>query len=393
MISHKISDEQQEYQKLARDFATRELASSAAKFDQSGEFPTALFAKLWETGLVNAAIAEKYNGLGLSAVDNCLIAEELAAGCSGIAASVEASHFAQQFVIDFGSAEQKQTYLAPLTEEPLLAGFSMAGGLKSGRLFYRKEGDKYVLSGKHNAFVNGGIAAWYLVAASEDRREIGADGEFDKGRDERALPPARTTYFLVKNDDDDAIDFGDRLFSLGRKAQVIRSGRLDEVYLPESALLGAEGQGDAMYRTSSIRTYALIAAGMTGVARSAMEHALKYGKERTTFGVAIAQHQVISFMLADMAKDIEAARLLYMQAAQLADQNIVATSEAVCAKAFAQEMVMRVTTDAVQIFGGYGFSREYPVEKLMRDAKAYQLFEHTADAHKVELGRQLVTSV
>lgn len=395
MISHKISEEQQEYQKLARDFSGRELVTSAAKFDQSGEFSEELFAKLWETGLVNAAIPEAFGGLGLSAVDNCLIAEELASGCSGIAASAEGSHIAQQFVIDFGTDEQKELYLKPLTEEPLLAGFGMSGGLKDGRLFYRNEGDKYVLSGKHNAFVNGGIAAWYVIAASEDRRDIGAedaDGQplESKGRE---VAPARTTYFLVKNDDDDAIDFGDRVASLGRRAQVIRSGRLDEVYLPQSALLGHEGQGELIYRTVVTRAYALIAAGMTGVARSAMEHAIKYGKERTTFGVAIAQHQAISFMLADMAKDIEAARLLYMQAAQLADQGIVATSEAVCAKAFAQEMVMRVTTDAVQVFGGYGFSREYPVEKLMRDAKAYQLFEHTADAHKVELGRQLVTSV
>ncbi len=127
--------------------------------------------------------------------------------------------------------------------------------------------------------------------------------------------------------------------------------------------------------------------------RCALDHALKYAKERFTFGVAIAQHQAISFMLADMAKDIEAARLLVYQAAQLADQGVVSTSEAVCAKAFAQEMVMRVTTDAVQVFGGYGFSREYPVEKLMRDAKVYQLFEHTAEGLKVEMGRHLVTAV
>ncbi|MBP9093391.1 acyl-CoA dehydrogenase family protein [bacterium] len=384
MISHKLTPEQQEYQKLARDFATREIAAQAPKYDQSADFAGDIFAKLWQTGLANAAVPEPLNGLGLSCFDNCLIAEELACGCSGIAGSVEASSIAQQFVIDFGSDEQKSKFLSPLIDEACLAGFGMSGGIKSGRVFYRKEGEQFVLSGKHPALVNAGIAQWYLVAASGDRREVTNGGrELDSKE--------RFSYFLVGADDD--IDFGERAPSLGRRAQVISSARLDEVYLPASALLGNEGDGEQMYRLALTRNYALIAAGMVGVARSALEHALKYAKERMTFGVAIAQHQAISFMLADMAKDIEAARLLVYQAAQLADQGVVSTTEAVCAKAFAQEMVMRVTTDAVQIFGGYGFSREYPVEKLMRDAKAYQLFEHTSEGLKVEMGRHLVTAV
>ncbi|CAN5389597.1 acyl-CoA dehydrogenase family protein [soil metagenome] len=383
MISHKLTSEQQEYQKLARDFATREIAGHAHKYDQSGDFAGDIFAKLWQTGLANACVPEALNGLGLSCFDSCLIAEELASGCSGIAGSVEASSIAQQFVIDFGSDEQKEKFLSPLMEEACLAGFGMSGGVKSGRVFYRREGDKFVLSGKHPAFVNGGIAQWYLVAASEDRREVTSRGR--EGEKERF------SYFLVGADDE--IDFSDRLPSIGRRSQVISSARLDEVYLPASALLGTEGAGEHMYRLTLTRNYAVIAAGMVGVARSALEHALKYAKERVTFGVTISQHQAVSFMLADMAKDIEAARLLVYQAAQLADQGIFSTSEAVCAKAFAQEMVMRVTTDAVQIYGGYGFSREYPVEKLMRDAKAYQLFEHTSEGLKVEMGRHLVTAV
>ncbi len=388
MLTHKLSEDQLEYQKLAREFATREIAGSAQKYDQTCEFPQAIFEKLFETGLVNVAVPEKLSGLGLGCLDSCVIAEELAAGCSGIAGGVEASAVAQQFVIDYGSDEQKDRFLTPLVNAPLLAGFTMCGGLKSGRIFYRKEGNRYILSGKHAAIVNGGIANWYLVAATEDRRET------DSGENE---PPATKidnstfSYFLVSEDDD--IDFGVRVHGLGRKAQVISSARLDEIYLNESALLGREGEGESLYRCAMVRTYPIIAAGMVGVARSALAHALKYAKERTTFGVTISQHQAISFMLADMAKDIEAARLLVWQAAQLADQNIMAVNEAVCAKSFAQEMVMRVTTEAVQIFGGYGYSREYPVEKLMRDAKVYQLFEHSGDALKVDLGRHLVTSV
>ncbi|MFA6212173.1 MAG: acyl-CoA dehydrogenase family protein [Candidatus Obscuribacterales bacterium] len=383
MISHKLTTEQLEYQKLARDFAAREIAAHAHKYDQSADFAGDVFAKLWETGLANASVPESLNGLGLSCFDSCLIAEELASGCSGIAGSVEASAIAQQFVIDFGSDEQQQKFLSPLMDEACLAGFGMSGGIKSGRVFYRREGEQFVLSGKHPAFVNGGIAQWYLVAASEDRREVSGRSDI--------VSKERFSYFLVSADDD--IDFGERLPAIGRRAQIVCPARLDEVYLPASALLGAEGEGERLYCQALTRNYALIAAGMVGVARSALEHALRYAKERTTFGVAIAQHQAISFMLADMAKDIEAARLLVYQAAQLADQGVMSTAEAVCAKAFAQEMVMRVTTDAVQIYGGYGFSREYPVEKLMRDAKAYQLFEHTSEGLKVEMGRHLVTAV
>ncbi len=388
MLTHKLSEDQLEYQKLAREFATREIAGTAHKYDQSGEFPQVIFEKLFETGLVNAAVPEKYNGLGLGCLDGCVIAEELAAGCSGIAGGVEASTVAQQFVIDFGTDEQKEKFLTPLMNAPLLAGFTMSGGLKNGRIFYRKEGNRYILSGKHAALVNGGIGNWYLVAASEDRREADVN--------ENEPPVAKVhnssfSYFLVSADDD--LDFGERVHGLGRKAQVICATRMDEIYLDQSALLGGEGQGESLYRRAMVRTYPIIAAGMVGVARSALAHALKYAKERTTFGVTISQHQAVSFMLADMAKDIEAARLLVWQAAQLADQNIMSATEAVCAKAFAQEMVMRVTTDAVQIFGGYGYSREYPVEKLMRDAKVYQLYEHSGDSLKVDLGRQLVTSV
>ena len=201
MISHKLTPEQQEYQKLARDFAAREIASQAPKYDQSADFAGDIFAKLWQTGLANAAVPESLNGLGLSCFDNCLIAEELAYGCSGIAGSVEASSIAQQFVIDFGSDEQKSKFLSPLIDEACLAGFGMSGGIKNARVFYRKEGEQFVLSGKHPAFVNAGIAQWYLGAASEDRREVTSRGS-------ELVSKERFSYFLVSADDE--IDFGER---------------------------------------------------------------------------------------------------------------------------------------------------------------------------------------
>lgn len=383
MIKHKLSEEQLEYQKLARDFAQREIAGAAAQFDHSANFPGELIKKLWETGLLNTSIGEEQGGLALGALDSCLIAEELAAACSGIAGSVEASNLAQLFLLEFGSAEQKDKYLAPMMESPSLAGYAMAGGIKAARVFFRKEGDGFVLSGKHGAFVNGGLAEWYVVAANEDRRD---------SDNQRKGPKNSQTYFIV-GADEEGLDFSDRVSTLGRRALTISSARMDEIYLPASAMLGAAGEAEHIYRQVMGRGYALLAAGMVGVARAAMEHAVRYSKERKTFGVPISQHQAISFMIADMAKDIEAARLLVYQAAQLVDQGIQAAAEAVAAKAFAQEMVMRVTTDAVQVFGGYGFSREYPVEKLMRDAKVYQLMEFTSEEHKVEIGRHLVMSL
>jgi len=387
MLNHKLTGDQLEYQKLARDFAERELIPAAHKFDASCEFPQEILAQFFESGLLNTQVPETLGGLGLSTFDGAIIAEELAAADCGIAGSAEASTFAQQFLIDHGTKEQHEEFLVPLLDQPSLAGFAAIGGVKSSRVFFRKEGDEYILSGRHGAIINGGVANWYIVRAQEDRREM-------EGRAKGGAPGAKESfsYFIIKADDEGLI-FGDRVHLLGRKSMVIASARFEEILLPQTSLLGEIGQGAEIHTRVLTKTYPLVAAGMVGVARAALEHAIKYAKERTTFGVNIGSHQAVGFMLADMAKDIEAARLLVYQACQLADQGHFSTTEAICAKAFAQDMVLRTTCDAVQIFGGYGFSREYPVEKLMRDAKVYQLFENTSESLKVDLGRELVMSV
>ncbi len=387
MLSHKLTSDQLEYQKLASDFAERELLPAAHKYDVSGEFPGDVLAKAFESGLLNTLVPEKFAGLGLTVFDACIIFEELAAADCGIVGSVEASSLAQQVVIDFGSQEQQEEFLLPMLDSASVAGFGSSGGLKSGRAFFRREGDEYILSVRHTAIVNGGVSQWYLVRAQEDRRET-------EGRGKVAAAGVKESfsYFILKGDDEGLI-FGERAPLLGRRAMVIRSARFEDILLPPSRLLGEIGQGDQIHTRCLTKTYPIMAAGMVGVARAALEHAIKYAKERTTFGVNIGNHQAVAFMLADMAKDIEAARLLTYQAAQLADQGHFSTTEAVCAKSFAQQMVMRTTCDAVQIFGGYGFSREYPVEKLMRDAKVYQLFENTSEALNFELGKELVMSV
>jgi acyl-CoA dehydrogenase len=387
MLSHKLTSDQLEYQKLARDFGQREILPLSHKYDSSGEFPKDVLVKAFESGLLNALVPESLGGLGLSVFDACLIFEELAAADCGIAGSVEASSVAQQFLIDWGSKEQHEKFLSPMLDAPSVAGFGLAAGLKSSRAFFRREGDEFILSGRHGAIVNGGVAEWYLVRAQEDRREIEGRSKGSTAADKESF-----SYFIVKADDE-GLMFGERAPLLGRRAMTIRSVRFEEILLPADSLLGELGQGAAIQTACLTKTYPLIASGIVGVARAALEHAIRYAKERTTFGVNIGNHQAVAFMLADMAKELEAARLLTYQAAELADLGHGSNTEAVCAKAFAQDMVMRTTCDAVQIFGGYGFSREYPVEKLMRDAKVYQLYENTSESHKVELGRELVMSV
>ena len=386
MLNHKLTADQIEYQKLARDFAERELAPNAHKFDASAAFPKEILEKAFASGLLNVLVPEALGGLGLSVYDAAIIFEELAGGDSGIAGSAEASSFAQQFVIDFGSPVQHQQFLAPMLDAPTLAGYGGAGGVKANRVFFRREGDEYVLSGRHAAIINGGVAEWYVIRAQEDRRET-------EGRGKGAAAQKESYSYFVVRAEDEGLNFTDRASLLGRRSLVISAARFEEILLPPESLLGAVGQGGEIYTSCLTKNYPLMAAGMVGVAQSALQHAIKYAKERTTFGVNIGNHQAVAFMLADMAKEVEAARLLVYQAAQLADQGLMSTNEAICAKAYAQDMVMRTTCDAVQVFGGYGFSREYPVEKLMRDAKVYQLMENTSENLKVEMGRELVMSV
>lgn len=387
MLCHKLSPEILEYQKLARDFAERNLREAGGEHKESQHYPEELVAAAWEAGLLNMALPETCGGLGLGCLETTVIAEELAWGEAGLAGLLAASEAAQRYVLEGGTEDQKNALLSPLMDSPQLCGYAMEGesGLSGGKVFYRKDGDEYFLSGKHGAVMNGGVpgAAWYIFKAYEDRRESND-----------ATGSSGGLYFVVPAGED-GLEFAPPLEMLGRKAQFIAPARLEEVMVDKANVLGTPGQCEKIFAASLVKNFPLVAASMVGIARAALEHALKYSKERHTFGVPISNFQGISFMLADMAKDIEAARLLVYQAAQLADQGLgqLCIAEAVCAKAFAQDMVMRVTTDAVQVYGGYGFSKEYPVEKLMRDAKVSQLLDGTSELLKVNLGRQLVTAL
>jgi acyl-CoA dehydrogenase len=380
MVSFNLGEEQVQIQNLAREFAEREIVPKAAHHDQTGEFPREICKKAWELGLMNGHIPEQYGGLGLGVFDSCLVAEEIAAGCTGIGTAMEANNLAEAPLIVAGSDEQKKRFLTPMTEELLFAAYcvtepdagSDVAGIKS---VAKKVGDEYILNGQKMWITNAGVATWFYVLAYTD------PSQGHKGM----------SSFVVSADSP-GISIGKKEMNMGQRASDTRSISFEDVKIPASNLVGSEGQGFKISMSAFDHTRPLVASAAVGLAKSAMTHAVRYSKERKTFGQAISNYQAISFMLADMDKDIEAARLLCWKAASLIDNGQRNTREAAIAKAFSADIAMRVATDAVQIFGGYGFSREYPVEKLMRDAKIFQIYEGTSQIQRLIISRHLLSS-
>jgi acyl-CoA dehydrogenase len=378
MVDFKLTDEQKQYQQLARDFAGKEIVPAAAHLDETAEFPEALLRKAWELGLMNVRLPEQYGGMALNLLDACLIAEEIGAACSAVGSHMLANDLAVAPLLVAGSEQQKKEFLEPLTGELSFAAYcvnepgrnSRLSGLKTTA---RREGDDYIVNGQKAWVTNGSSASWYLVLAGQTEQ------------------PERLTLFIVPRGTD-GLAAGPKQVSLGQRATDRCKVDFDEVRIPARFRLGEEGEGAEIIATACGLTDPLVASACVGLSRSALEHSIRYAKERSTFGVAIASHQAISFLLADMAKDIEAARLLTWQSAWLADNGVCSRREAETAKTFAADTAARVASDAVQIFGGYGYSREYPVEKLMRDAKMFQIYEGTSQLAKVKIGKELVGS-
>jgi acyl-CoA dehydrogenase len=337
-----------------------------------------VYRKAFEIGLINTHIPEAQGGLGLGSFENCLIAEELAAGCSGIYTSMEVNTLAEAPIIVAGTEEQKERFLRPLTEELRFASYAVTepdAGSDVAAISTRavRDGDDYILNG-HKMWITGaGHATWFFVLAYTD-------------------PEARyrgMTGFVVPAETE-GVRVGKKELNMGQRASDTRAVDFEEVRVPSANRIGKEGEGWMIAMRAFDRTRPPVAAGAVGVARRAMEHAIRYASERQAFGVPLARHQAISFMIADMAKDIAAARLLVWQAAWMIDAGQRNTLEAAYAKCFAADTAMRVTTDAVQVFGGYGYNSEYPVEKLMRDAKVFQIYEGTSQIQRIIIARELL---
>jgi acyl-CoA dehydrogenase len=375
MVDFKLTEEQESMREMGHDFAEKEIRPVAWQYDKEGTWPEVIIKKAWELGLMNSHLPAQYGGVGASYLDGCLIGEELAWGCAAIGTTLGANELASAPVLLGGSNEIKTKYLGRLTEEPKLASFCLtepdAGSDVSGmRTTAVKKGDKYVINGSKCFITNGGYADWYTVYAKTDK---------DAGH--RGI-----SAFVVPKDETVTVDKHED--KMGLRASNTATISFNDTEVPLGNLLGEENHGFKLAMMTLDRTRPGVASMATGIARAAFEFATEYSKERVQFGVPIAMHQAIQFMLADMATNIEAARLLVWQSAVLLDEGKRNTLASAHAKRFAADMGMQVTTDAVQVYGGYGFMKDYPVEKLMRDAKIMQLYEGTSQIQRLVIARE-----
>lgn len=377
MIDFSLSEEQKQLRDLTREFTQKEIVPVAAELDKKTEFPMEVCQKAWELGLMNVQIPEVYGGAGLGVLEDCLIAEEFGVGCTGIGTSMMSNMLAEGPLLVAGTEEQKKKYLGQMAEEFSFSAYAVTepgagsdvAGIKTNA---RKAGTDYVINGQKMWITNAAQAKWFFVLAYTNP-EAGYKG---------------MTAFVVPADAP-GVAVGKHEEKLGQRASDTRGVTFEDVKVPEANRLGKEGDGwkIAMYAFDHSRP--VVAAAAVGLARGAMEHAIQYASERKTFGVPIAKHQAVSFMIADMAMNVEAARMLVWKSAWKTDQGQSNTLEAAYAKAFAADMAMKTATDAVQVFGGYGYSVEYPVEKMMRDAKIFQIYEGTSQIQRVIIAREL----
>jgi acyl-CoA dehydrogenase len=372
-----LTDEQKDLRELAHNFAEKEIRPVAWDYDRDSTWPQEIIDKAWEVGLMNTHVAEEYGGPGLDYLSGCLIEEEMGWGCSGIGTSLMANGLASAPVGLGGSDEVKSEYLGMLTEGPKLASFCLtepdAGSDVSGmKTTAVKQGDKWVINGSKCFITNGGHADWFTVYAKTDK---------DAGH--RGI-----SAFVVPKDDTVTVDKKED--KLGQRASNTATITFNETEIPAGNLLGEENHGFKLAMMTLDRTRPGVSALAVGIGRAALEYAAGYSKERVQFGVPIAMHQAVAFMIADMATKVEASRLLVWQSAVLLDQGKRNTLAASYAKRFAADSAMEITVDAVQVYGGYGFIKEYPVEKLMRDAKIMQLYEGTSQIQRLVIAKELL---
>ncbi len=375
MVDFTLTDEQKALREMAHDFAVKEIRPVAWEYDRDGTWPQEILEKAWELGLMNSHIEEQYGGPGVSYLEGALIEEELSWGCSGIATSIGANGLATAPLGIGGSEELKKKYLGMLTEAPLFASFCLtepdAGSDVSGmRTTAVRKGDKWVINGSKCFITNGGYASFFTVYAKTDK---------EKGH--RGI-----SCFLVPKDDTVTVDKKED--KMGQRASNTATISFNETEIPLDHLIGEENHGFKLAMMTLDRTRPGVAAMATGIARAAFEFATEYSKERVQFGVPIAMHQAIQFLIADMATKVHLSRLASWNSAVLLDQGRRNTLESSHAKRFAADSAMEVATDAVQVYGGYGFIKDYPVEKLMRDAKIMQLYEGTSQIQRLVIARE-----
>ncbi|MDQ3341771.1 MAG: acyl-CoA dehydrogenase family protein [Myxococcota bacterium] len=377
-MDFRFSEEQQALVQTARDFTRKEIIPKAGHFDETGEFPREILKRAWDTGLMNVEIPEAYGGLGGTCLDNCLVQEEVSFGCSGINTSMAANSLGATPLLVAGTEEQKKQYLSRLTSELVFCAYCCsepdAGSDVAGmRTRVTRHGDDYVLNGQKRWITNGGVAGFYTVFAT-----------FDPAMKHKGI-----ACFVV-DANTPGVKAGRKENKMGQRASNTTDVIFEDCKLPKSALVGTEDGGFKVAMKTFDRSRPWIAATAAGVIRRSLEESRAYALERKTFGVPIAQHQAIQFMLAEMAMAYEGTRLLTHKAAWQVDNGDLSAITSAYAKAYGADAAMRCATDAVQIFGGYGYTKEYPVEKLMRDAKLLQIYEGTSQIQRVVIARNVL---
>jgi acyl-CoA dehydrogenase len=378
MIDYTLTEEQKALQAMAREFAQKEMRPNAAKYDRGEEFPQEVMQKAFEAGFITCNIPEQYGGGGLSDFEIALISEELAAGCAGMFTTMMASSLAFTPILLFGTDDQKQKFLTPFSKKMSLAAFCLtereagsdAGAQKSRAV---KVGNEYIINGSKCFITNGGIASLYIVFANTDP---------DKG--------ARGISAFIVSRETPGITVGKEEDKMGHRASNTAELFFEDVRVPEANLLAKEKMGFIIAMKTLDKTRASVGAAGVGVARAAMEYAIDYAKTRVQFGKPIALFQNTGFKIAQFAMDIQAARHMVWHAAWLMDRNLPCGKESAMAKCFASDVAMRVTTEGLQILGGYGYMKDYPMEKLMRDAKLLQIYEGTNEIQRLVISREVI---
>ncbi|WP_368502280.1 acyl-CoA dehydrogenase family protein [Phascolarctobacterium succinatutens] len=374
-----LNEEQLELQEMVREFVEKEITPYAAEMDAENHMRDGLIDKANEMGLLNVIVPEELDGPGLDSISVATIYEELGKGCAGVATSLAANSLATVPVLLAGTDEQKKMYCDILNNGGLAAfaltepgAGSDAGGV-STRAVHNKEEGTYTLNGTKMFITNGGLAEIFLVFANT-RKTGGIRG---------------LTAFIVPKDTP-GFSVGKKENKMGIRPSNTTELVLQDVVIPESYRVGREGEGFriAMNTLDSARPF--VGAVSVGIAQAALDCAVKYAKERRQFGQPIASFQMVQGMLADMAMKVETARLMVQKACWMRDQGMDFSKEAAMAKCYAADVAMQVTTDAVQVMGGYGYTKEYPVEKMMRDAKIMQIYEGTNQIQRLVIANKLL---
>jgi len=376
-MEFQLTEAQRALQEAARKYAREVVRPKAAHYDETATFPRDLLSTAWELGLMNMATPTEYGGVGLSHLEQAIVGEELSWGCAGVATSIIANDLANLPIILHGTDEQKKRLLSHFAERVKFASFCLtepeAGSdVANMQTTARRDGDHYVLNGAKCFITNGGHAEQYTVFAT-----------LDKAKKHKGI-----TCFVVEGRPQ-GLSVSKHENKMGQRASDTVSLTFEDVRVPVANRIGEEGQGFAIAMATLDNSRPVTAMFSVGIARAALEYSMEYASQRRTFGKPIIEHQAIQFMIADMAMNTHAARMLTYESAWLLDEGKRNTLQSSYAKCFAADMAMKVATDAVQVYGGYGYIKDYPVEKLMRDAKLIQVYEGTSQVQRLVIAREL----